>query len=135
MSRILVVEDSVSMRSFVRNALESDARSPAGLEVVEASSGFEALRLLPRGPYDLVITDINMPDINGLELISFIRKSELHKKTPVLIISTQSSERDRARGLSLGANGYLLKPFTPEALQGEVWRVLASEVAEAKPHG
>ncbi|HEY3668503.1 MAG TPA: response regulator [Polyangiaceae bacterium] len=135
MSRILVVEDSVSMRSFVRNALESDSRSSAGLEVVEASSGFEALRLLPRGPYDLVITDINMPDINGLELISFIRKSELHKKTPVLIISTQSSERDRARGLSLGANGYLLKPFTPEALQGEVWRVLASEVTEAKPHG
>jgi two-component system, chemotaxis family, chemotaxis protein CheY len=135
MSRILVVEDSVSMRSFVRNALESDSRSSAGLEVVEASSGFEALRLLPRGPYDLVITDINMPDINGLELISFIRKSELHNKTPVLIISTQSSERDRARGLSLGANGYLLKPFTPEALQGEVWRVLASEVAEAKPHG
>jgi two-component system chemotaxis response regulator CheY len=135
MSRILVVEDSVSMRSFVRNALESDARSSAGLEVVEASSGFEALRLLPRGPYNLVITDINMPDINGLELISFIRKSELHSKTPVLIISTQSSERDRARGLSLGANGYLLKPFTPEALQDEVWRVLASEVAEAKPHG
>jgi two-component system chemotaxis response regulator CheY len=135
MSRILVVEDSVSMRSFVRNALESDSRSSAGLEVVEASSGFEALRLLPRGPYDLVITDINMPDINGLELISFIRKSELHKKTPVLIISTQSSERDRARGLSLGANGYLLKPFTPEALQDEVWRVLASDVTEAKPHG
>jgi two-component system chemotaxis response regulator CheY len=135
MSRILVVEDSVSMRSFVRNALESDSRSSAGLEVVEASSGFEALRLLPRGPYDLVITDINMPDINGLELISFIRKSELHKQTPVLIISTQSSERDRARGLSLGANGYLLKPFTPEVLQGEVWRVLASEVSEAKPHG
>ncbi len=135
MSRILVVEDSVSMRSFVRNALESDSRSSAGLEVIEASSGFEALRLLPRGPYDLVITDINMPDINGLELISFIRKSELHKTTPVLIISTQSSERDRARGLSLGANGYLLKPFTLEALQGEVWRFLSNEVAHAKPHG
>jgi two-component system chemotaxis response regulator CheY len=135
MSRILVVEDSVSMRSFVRNALESDSRSSAGLEVIEASSGFEALRLLPRGPYDLVITDINMPDINGLELISFIRKSELHKTTPVLIISTQSSERDRTRGLALGANGYLLKPFTLEALQGEVWRVLSNEVADAKPHG
>jgi two-component system, chemotaxis family, chemotaxis protein CheY len=135
MSRILVAEDSVSMRSFVRNALESDSRRSAALDVVEASSGFEALRLLPRGPYDLVITDINMPDINGLELISFIRKSELHKHTPVLIISTQSSERDRARGLSLGANGYLLKPFTPEALLSEVWRFLAPEVAQAKPHG
>jgi two-component system chemotaxis response regulator CheY len=132
MPRILVVEDSVSMRSFVRSALESDSRSSAGLDVVEASSGFEALRLLPRGPYDLVITDINMPDINGLELISFIRRSELHKETPVLIISTQSSERDRARGLSLGANGYLMKPFSPEDLQSEVWRFLA---ADPKPHG
>jgi two-component system chemotaxis response regulator CheY len=135
MSRILVVEDSVSMRSFVRNALESDSRGSAALDVVEASSGFEALRLLPRGPYDLVITDINMPDINGLELISFIRKSEVHKQTPVLIISTQSSERDRARGLSLGANGYLRKPFTPEALLDEVSRVLSPEVVQAKPHG
>jgi two-component system chemotaxis response regulator CheY len=132
MSRVLVVEDSVSMRSFVRSALESDARGSP--DVVEASSGFEALRLLPRGPYDLVITDINMPDINGLELISFIRRSELHKETPVLIISTQSSERDRARGLSLGANGYLTKPFSPEDLQNEVWRFLGSK-AGPKPHG
>jgi two-component system chemotaxis response regulator CheY len=132
MPRILVVEDSVSMRSFVRSALESDSRSSAGLDVVEASSGFEALRLLPRGPYDLVITDINMPDINGLELISFMRRNELHKETPVLIISTQSSERDRARGLSLGANGYLIKPFSQEDLQNEVWRFLA---AAPKAHG
>jgi two-component system chemotaxis response regulator CheY len=135
MLRILVVEDSASMRSFVRNALESDSRSSAGVDVVEASSGFEALRLLPRGPYDLVVTDINMPDINGLELISFIRKSESHKTTPVLIISTQSSERDRARGLSLGANGYLIKPFSQEALQIEVWRLLPGGIAQAKPHG
>ena len=135
MLRILIVEDSASMRSFVRNALESDARSSAGVDVVEASSGFEALRLLPRGPYDLVITDINMPDINGLELISFIRKSEAHKTTPVLIISTQSSERDRARGLSLGANGYLIKPFSQQALQTEVWRLLPSDIVQAKPHG
>ena len=135
MPRILVVEDSASMRSFVRNALESDSSSSAGVDVIEASSGFEALRLLPRGPYDLVITDINMPDINGLELISFIRKSESHKDTPVLIISTQSSERDRARGLSLGANGYLIKPFSQEALLREVWRFLPAGVDQAKPHG
>ena len=134
MLRILVVEDSVSMRSFVRSALELGSPGGAAVEVVEASSGFEALRLLPRGPYDLVITDINMPDINGLELISFIRNSELHKHTPVLIITTQSSARDRVRGLSLGANGYLLKPFTPEALLSEVERSL-DPVAQAKPHG
>lgn len=135
MPRILVVEDSASMRSFVRNAIESDPRSSVPADVVEASSGFEALRLLPRGPYDLVVTDINMPDINGLELINFIRKSDAHKQTPILIISTQSSERDRARGLSLGANGYLTKPFSQEALLTEVWRFLPSSVAQAKPHG
>jgi two-component system chemotaxis response regulator CheY len=132
MPRILLVEDSVSMRSFVRQVLETDSRSAGELQVVEAASGFEALRLLPRGPYDLVVTDINMPDINGLELISFIRRSDAHKQTPVLIISTQSSERDRARGLSLGANGYLNKPFSPAELCAEVFRFLRPD---GKPHG
>jgi two-component system chemotaxis response regulator CheY len=115
--RILVVEDSFSMRAFVRTALEGDGVELKDLEIVEASGGFEALRLLPRGPYDLVITDINMPDINGLEIVQFIRNSEQHKDTPILLISTQSSEKDRQRGLSLGANGYVAKPFTPEALR------------------
>ena len=113
MPKILVVEDSASTRSFVRSTLESE-NGVADVEVVEAVSGFDALRLLPRGPYDLVITDINMPDINGLELVQFMRKSELHRATPILLISTQSSERDRQRGLRLGANGYLAKPFGPE---------------------
>src|SRR3970040_465839 len=103
MPRILVVEDSFSMRSFVRGALESDASGLPDVEVVEAASGFDALRLLPRGPYDLVISDINMPDINGLELVQFMRKSAQHRETPILLISTQSSERDRQRGLRLGA--------------------------------
>ena len=100
------------MRSFVRRPSRTGGTRAA--EIVEATSGFDALRLLPRGPYDLVITDINMPDINGLELVQFIRKSEHHRSTPLIIISTQSSERDRERGLSLGADGYLAKPFTPK---------------------
>jgi len=114
--KILVVEDSFSMRSFVRTALESGTGTLGEVDVVDAAGGFEALRLLPRGPYDLVITDINMPDINGLELIQFIRTNEHHRTTPILLISTQSSERDRARGLSLGADGYVTKPFTAEDL-------------------
>jgi len=114
--KILVVEDSFSMRSFVRTALESGTATLGEVDVVDAAGGFEALRLLPRGPYDLVITDINMPDINGLELIQFIRTNEHHRTTPILLISTQSSERDRARGLSLGADGYVTKPFTAEDL-------------------
>ena len=86
-------------------------------EIVEAASGFDALRLLPRAEYDLIITDINMPDINGLEVVRFVRKSERHRGIPLLIISTQSSERDRARGMALGADAFLAKPFTPEELR------------------
>jgi two-component system chemotaxis response regulator CheY len=100
------------MRSFVAATLESGA----DCDVTQVRSGFEALKLLPKAQFDLVITDINMPDINGLELIRFIRSSAVHQKTPLVIISTEGSERDRERGLGLGANDYLIKPFTPEAL-------------------
>jgi two-component system, chemotaxis family, chemotaxis protein CheY len=128
MRRVLLVEDSASMRAFVRAALTS-AAALGQLEVAEAQSGFDALRLLPRGAWDLVITDINMPDINGLELISFIRKSEQHRTTPILIISTASSERDRERGMTLGASGYLVKPFTAEALVAHALAQLGAEPA------
>jgi two-component system chemotaxis response regulator CheY len=133
-TKILVVEDSFSMRSFVRSALESGGAEFEDLDIVEASGGFEALRLMPRGPYDLVITDINMPDINGLELIQFIRSNEHHRTTPILLISTQSSERDRERGLTLGANGYLVKPFTPEDLRSRVKTALGKGPVKAE-HG
>ncbi|HKQ69264.1 MAG TPA: response regulator [Polyangiaceae bacterium] len=123
MRRILVVEDSVSTRSFIRSALESGSEP---FDIVEASSGFDALRLLPRGPYDLVITDINMPDINGLELVSFIRKSDRHRSTALLIISTQSSEKDRTRGIQLGADDYLPKPLQADVLVSAVDRLLSS---------
>ena len=119
MRRILVVEDSNSTRAFVRSALEdpSFGASVGETEVVEAASGFEAMRLLPRGPYDLIVTDINMGDINGLELIHFIRRSEHHRSTPLVIISTQNTDRDVERGLALGANAYLRKPFTEEQIR------------------
>jgi two-component system chemotaxis response regulator CheY len=132
--KILVVEDSFSMRSFVRSALEAGGEL-GEVDVVEASGGFDALRLLPRGPYDLVITDINMPDINGLELIQFIRTNEHHRTTPILLISTQSSERDRARALSLGADGYVAKPFTPEDLRSRVKAQLEKGRTSARGNG
>jgi two-component system chemotaxis response regulator CheY len=139
MARILVVEDSSAVRAFIRASLEEApglfAKGPddvpGEVEVIEAGSGFDALRLLPRGRYDLVITDINMPDINGLELIRFVRESERHRQVAVLIISTQSSERDRARGMALGADVFLAKPFTVEALRDAVVQSLRRSSAAA----
>ena len=118
--RILVVEDSASTRSLVRAILEEDET----LEVTEAQSGFDAMRLLPRTKYDLIITDINMPDVNGLELIHFIRRSEQYRTTPLVIISTQATERDVERGKKLGADAYVPKPFTSESLRGACEKLL-----------
>ncbi|MEP7125093.1 MAG: response regulator [Byssovorax sp.] len=125
MARILLVEDSQAMRTYVRAALEGLPALGDDGEIVEAESGFNALRLLPRGSYDLILSDINMPDINGLELVSFVRKNERYKDIPLLIISTQSSSRDQARALALGADGFLAKPFTAEALRDAVTRCLS----------
>jgi two-component system chemotaxis response regulator CheY len=113
MRRILVTEDSATMRSLLIATIESCG----DYEVIEASSGFEALRLLPREKVDLIITDINMPDINGLELISYVRKNANYTDTPLFIISTEGREKDVEKGLALGANEYLVKPIDPKRLQ------------------
>jgi two-component system, chemotaxis family, chemotaxis protein CheY len=112
MQRVLVVDDSSATRAYVRAALEAGADA----QVSEAGSGFEALRMLPRETFDLLVVDINMPNINGLELVSFIRQSDAHRGTPLLIISTEASARDVERAMALGASGYLAKPFTADAL-------------------
>src|SRR5690606_8100807 len=75
------------------------------------------------------ITDINMPDVNGLELIHFIRRSEQYRSTPLVIISTQATERDVERGRKLGADAYVPKPFTPELLRGACEQLLRSPPA------
>ena len=114
MTRILIVEDSPTMRAMLVAALED--LGPA-VKITEAESGFEALRRLPRETYDLILTDINMPDINGLELVAFVKKNEAYSSIPLVIVSTEGSERDRDKGLALGADAYLVKPFDPEALR------------------
>jgi two-component system chemotaxis response regulator CheY len=93
-------------------------------KIVEADSGFSAMRELPRIKFDLIITDINMPNINGLELVSFIKSNENYKDIPVIIVSTEGSQKDREKGLKLGACEYLVKPFNPEELQKMVMEVL-----------
>jgi two-component system chemotaxis response regulator CheY len=112
--RILIVDDSGSMRSLIASTLE-EIGQPVKLD--EAASGFEALRMLPRTPYDLVVTDINMPDINGLELVSFLKRDERYRAIPLVIVSTEGSDRDRDKGLGLGADAYLVKPFDPQELR------------------
>jgi two-component system chemotaxis response regulator CheY len=120
--RILIVEDSPTMRALLSSALE-------GLEVpvkiTEASSGFEALRCLPREPFDLIVTDINMPDINGLELVSFAKSNSAYRSIPLIIVSTEGAEKDRARGIELGADAYLVKPFDAENLREVVVDLLS----------
>jgi two-component system chemotaxis response regulator CheY len=120
--RILIVEDSETMRSLLASSLEA---LEVPVKITEAASGFEALRVLPREDFDLVVTDINMPDINGLELVSFVRSNERFESIPVVIVSTEGSERDRDKGLELGADAYLVKPFDPDALREVVADLLA----------
>jgi two-component system chemotaxis response regulator CheY len=113
MKTILIVEDSATTRSLIRAVIDE----LGDFETVEASSGFEALKMLPLQRYDLIITDINMPDINGLELISFVRNNPRYDNLPVIIVSTERSEEDKRRGMALGAAAYVAKPFKSFELQ------------------
>ncbi len=118
--RILVVEDSESTRSMMVGALDD----PEKVEVFEAASGFEALRLLPRHMFDLIVTDVNMPDINGLELIGFLKNHPQYKSIPIVVVSTEVAEEDIQRAIALGSAEYVRKPFQPEELSSAVARVL-----------
>ena len=122
---ILVVDDSATTRSLVSSYLTDWG----DVDVVEASSGFEALRVLPTRQVDLIVTDINMPDINGLELISFVRANPNYRQIPVIIITTENSAEDRKRGMELGAREYLVKPFTIEQLRRAVAATLGRAAA------
>ena len=121
MKRILVVDDSATMRALVVASLQQIAPD---IKITEAENGFEALRALPRDAFDLIITDINMPDINGLDLVSFVKSKPAYRTIPLVIVSTEGSERDLDRGVSLGADAYVVKPFDPEDLRGIVTALL-----------
>ena len=110
---ILIADDSPTIRAMLVSTIEI----LGAYRIVEASSGFEALRLLPREKVDLILTDINMPVINGLELISYLRNNSNYLSIPVFIISSESSRKDIEKGKLLGANEYLIKPFDPIRLQ------------------
>lgn len=118
--KVLIVEDSKASRDFIAAAVEA----VRGVRAISTPSGFEALKLLPRHRFDLIITDINMPDINGLELINFVKKNPNYRDVPLFIITTEGRDQDRDRGLALGAAEYLVKPFDPQSLEALLKRYL-----------
>ena len=120
MSKIaLIADDSSTIRKFVAFALKS-----MGIEVVMASDGMEALEKLTTEKFDLVITDLNMPHLDGYELISSIREINQYKDTPIIILSSESDEDDKQKGFSAGADSYMEKPFDAKKLQYEVSKFL-----------
>ena len=120
--KILLVEDSASMRSYLSNIIENGTDDD--VEIVEAANGFEALKTLPHHKFDAILTDINMPDINGLELVSFLKNHPIYKSIPIMVISTESTAEDRKRAAALGVEEYLSKPFEAPELVDKLRRLL-----------
>jgi two-component system chemotaxis response regulator CheY len=121
----LIVDDSAAVRAFVRACLEDASFA----RVEEAETGFEALQLLASNAFDVVIVDVNMPDINGLELLAFMKKSPRQQGARKILISTQIDGADSKQGTELGADAFLKKPFEIGELR-ELIRDLLGSTAE-----
>ena len=120
--RLLIVDDSRAMRSMIRRVI-----SLSGLDVsecLEAGDGVEALEMVAREWVDVILADINMPRMNGEELVRRLSEMGITTSVPVIVVSTDGTSLRRARLMKLGAKGYLVKPFAPEMLRDEVERVL-----------
>jgi len=116
---ILAVDDSASMRQMVRYTLEA-----AGYEVLQAADGVEALDLAKTRAADLVLTDVNMPRMDGITLVRELRALESYRFTPMLVLTTESGQDTKQRGKQAGATGWIVKPFNPEQLLATIARVL-----------
>jgi two-component system chemotaxis response regulator CheY len=112
---ILIVDDSATVRKFVSASLTMQ-----GFDVIAASDGMDALEKLPSNSFDLVITDLNMPNMDGFELIRSLRENPQYRELPVIILSSLGDSASIETGRALGANSYLMKPFSLEKIQYEV---------------
>ena len=120
MARILVVDDSTTMRQMVSFTLQD-----AGHEVTEAADGIAALAEAKGRKFDLVITDVNMPGMNGIDLVKSLRELADFKFTPILVLTTEAGQDVKAKGREVGATGWIVKPFNPVKLVEAVRRVAA----------
>ena len=120
MRTVLVVDDSVTMRRMIMAALR-DVRE---VSFDQAGSGLEAIERITVAPVDLVILDLNMPDVHGLEVLRFVRSHERFHSLPVVILTTRGDDESRASALRDGATLYLTKPFTPAAFAPQIRRLL-----------
>ena len=116
----LVVEDSPTMRQLIVFALSRIKN----LKVIEADDGVDGLKKLSSGKFDILITDINMPIMDGLKLVSMVRNGDTHKGIPIVIITTEGAQEDRQRALALGANAYITKPIQAPQVISKVKELL-----------
>jgi two-component system, chemotaxis family, chemotaxis protein CheY len=122
MAKVLIIDDSITMRQMVAFTLEK-----AGHEVQMADSGLAALKITDKERFDLFITDLNMPGMNGLELIKELRMRQASRSKPILVLTTEADAEKKAAGRAAGATGWIVKPFDPNALLAVLPRVLNQE--------
>lgn len=115
---VLVVDDSRTMRDMVSHTLKG-----AGFDVVVAEDGNDAVNALSKQSFDVIITDLNMPGMDGFALIEHVRSNAKHKYVPILMLTTESDAQKKEQGKSLGATGWIVKPFNPEKLVQVVRKV------------
>lgn len=119
--RILIVDDAVSMRGLVGMTLRN-----AGYEITEASNGEDAVTKLGPKRFDLIISDLNMPRMDGIGLIKAVKNMAAHKFTPIIMLTTESQDSKKQEGKQAGAKAWLTKPFKPEVLLDVVRKVIGS---------
>jgi len=116
---IITVDDAQTMRKMVRFTLQ-----PTGHEIIEAADGVEAFDTLKNRQVDLIITDVNMPNMDGIELTRKLRSTPLHARTPIVLLTTESSPEKKNQGRAAGATGWIVKPFNQQQLLAIVSKVL-----------
>jgi two-component system chemotaxis response regulator CheY len=123
--KIMLVDDSKTMRNIQKKILEA----MGGVEFIEAGDGLEALNQMGKGPFNVILVDWNMPNMDGITLINRIRSAD--KKTPLIMVTTEAEKGRVMEALKAGVNNYVVKPFTPEALTDKVKTTLAKLAAVA----